>query len=54
MTYGKVAILAEIELLKRSSDFINDLDIRKRFANISKNIIYFYDISFEDINFTVT
>jgi hypothetical protein len=48
--YGKIVILAEIELLKRSSDSINDLDIRKRFANISKDAIYINDAILESIN----
>jgi hypothetical protein len=46
-------ILIETELLKRSSDFINNLDIRKKFANISKDTIYINDIIFENINFTI-
>jgi hypothetical protein len=48
--YGKMAMLAETELLKRSSDSINSLDIRKRFASISKNTIYANDAILEDIN----
>jgi hypothetical protein len=51
--YSKIAILIEIELLKRSSDFIDNLDIRKRFANISKSAIYANDAIFENINSTV-
>jgi hypothetical protein len=45
-----MVILIEIELLKWSSDFINDLDIRKRFASISKDSIYANDVIFEDTN----
>jgi hypothetical protein len=50
ITYGKIAILIEIELLKRSSDSINGLNIRKKFANISKNIIYANNVILESIN----
>jgi hypothetical protein len=46
-------ILIEIELLKRSSDSIGDLNIRKRFVSISKGAIYINDVIFEDINSTV-
>jgi hypothetical protein len=48
--YDKIIILVEIELLKRSSDSINGLDIRKRFASISKDTIYANDAIFEGIN----
>jgi hypothetical protein len=51
--YGKMIMLIEIELLKRSNDFINNLNIYEKFVNISKNTIYINDIIFEDINFTV-
>jgi hypothetical protein len=47
-------MLTEIESLKRSSDSINDLDIYKRFANISKDAIYVNDVIFENINLTIT
>jgi hypothetical protein len=49
-----MAILIETELLKRSSDFINNLNICKKFANISKNTIYINDAILEDINFMIT
>jgi hypothetical protein len=51
--YGKIAILAEIELLKRSSDFTDNLNICKKFANISKDAIYANDVILENINFTI-
>jgi hypothetical protein len=50
MIYDKMTILIEIELLKRSSDSIDNLDIHKRFANISKDAIYANDVIFEGIN----
>jgi hypothetical protein len=46
-------MLVETELLKPSSDFTDNLNIRKRFVNISKGAIYVNDIIFEDINSTV-
>jgi hypothetical protein len=51
--HGKIAILTEIELLKPSSDSIDDLDIHKKFANISKNAIYTNDAILENINFII-
>jgi hypothetical protein len=48
-----MAILIETELLKRSNDFTDNLNIRKRFANISKNAIYINDAILEDIHFMV-
>jgi hypothetical protein len=53
MTRGKIIILTEIEPLKRWSDSINSLNIRKRFANISKNAIYINDVMLENINLTI-
>jgi hypothetical protein len=50
MIYSKIAMLAETESLKRSSDSTNNLDICKRFANISKNAIYANDAILEGIN----
>jgi hypothetical protein len=48
-----MAILAETELLKRSSDSTDNLNIYKRFANISKGAIYINDAILEDINFII-
>jgi hypothetical protein len=53
MIYGKMIILIEIELLKRSSDFIDSLNIYKRFASISKGAIYINDAILEGINFII-
>jgi hypothetical protein len=48
-----MAILIETELLKRSSDSINNLNIYKKFASISKDMIYTNDVILENINFMI-
>jgi hypothetical protein len=54
MTRGKIAILAETEPLKRSSDFTDNLNIRKKFASISKDAIYTNDAILEGTNPIIT